>query len=339
MKKLMLVMLTLVLGGLAAMTAANPDMIVMQNGESIHVYNLDDAGTCYYYTLTDDNDSAIKKIAKTDVLIIKKADGSKIDPLEKSSEAATSSNNPKAIKNPDEHPSTTIDAIEPDFVKIHMKKARQITIYYRPTLPERDEYYISGLDKNGHKLSFRRLSEEEKALAVTNLLEITEKSGKLSKDDKKYEQDRYDIPEYVRVGNEVYTVTEIDPEAFCGCKKIHDIVFPNTLKKIGCAAFAGMSIFSRIKLSRIVLPEGLEEIGAYAFYLSGGDPFEQLYIPKSVKTIGEDAFRYAGPKTSYKGYTQCNVTSLPDFITVGNCTSYGIDEEAVEDYQKRLMLK
>lgn len=189
-------------------------------------------------------------------------------------------------------------------------------------------------------MNFRRLSEDEKTLAVTKLLEITDKSGKLSKEDKKYKQERYDIPEYVRAGNEVYTVTEIDPKAFADCSKVLDVTFPNTLKKIGGAAFASTwGLFKRLKLSRIVLPEGLEEIGIGAFYICGGDPFEQLYIPKSVKKIGEDAFIHVGPKASYKGYTQCNVTSLPDFITVGNCTSYGIDEEAVEDYQKRLMLK
>lgn len=315
-----------------SMVAGNPDMIVTQNGESIQAYNLDDSGAYYYYSLTEEVDAPIKKIAKKDVLIIKKSDGTKIDPQGNTTVSAQTTGQ-EAPKNPDAHESVTVDAIEPDFVAIHMKKQKKEPHWEIPELPERDEYFVSAADKDGHVLKFRLLSKEDKTIAVTKNMEFIEKDGKIQKKDKKYEETTYIIPEYVRVGDTVYTVTEIDYGAFESCKKVTEVVFPNILKTIRPLAFA-YSV-SRVNLKRIVLPEGLETIGKVAFIGAGSYPFEQLYIQKSVKEIGADAFLYLGPKTSYRGYTQCNITSLPDFVTVGNCTSYGIDEEAVEDYQRR----
>lgn len=316
-----------------SMVAGNPDMIVTQNGESIQAYNLDDSGVYYYYSLTAEVDAPIKKIAKKDVLIIKKSDGTKIDPQENTTVSAQT-NGQAVPKNPDAHESVTVDAIEPDFVAIHMKKQKKNSFLGIPEFPERDEYFVTAADKDGHVLKFRLLSKEDKIIAVTKDMEIIEKSGKKQKKDRKYEEESYIIPEYVRVGNDMYAVTDIDAGAFEGCKKLTDVIFPNTLIKIGNAAFCAKG-FNFVKLKRIVLPEGLESIGACAFMEVHSDPFEQLYIPKSVKEIGTDAFRFLGPKRSYRGFTQCNISSLPDFVTVGNCTSYGIDEEAVEDYQRR----
>lgn len=315
-----------------SMVAGNPDMIVTQNGESIQAYNLDDSGAYYYYSLTEEVDAPIKKIAKKDVLIIKKSDGTKIDPQENTTVSAQT-NGQALPKNPDAHESVTVDAIEPDFVAIHMKKQKKDPYQGTPELPERDEYFVSAADKDGHVLKFRLLSKEDKTLAVTKNMEIVEKDGKIHKKDKRYEEPIYIIPEYVRIGNTVYTVTEIDYSAFESCRKVTEVVFPNTLKTIRPYAFAYSVI--RGNLKRIVLPEGLETIGKVAFWNAAAYPFEQLYIPKSVKEIGADAFLHLGSKKSYRGFTQCNITSLPDFVTVGNCTSYGIDEEAVEDYQRR----
>ena len=317
-----------------SMVAGNPDMIVTQNGESIQAYNLDDSGAYYYYSLTEEVDAPIKKIAKKDVLIIKKSDGTKIDPQGNTTVSAQT-NGQAVPKNPDAHESVTVDAVEPDFVTIHMKKQKKDSFMGTPELPERDEYFVSAADKDGHVLKFRLLSKENKTIAVTKNMEIVEKDGKIQKKDTKYEEASYIMPEYVRVGATVYTVTEIDPAAFQGCKKVTEVVFPNTLIKIGNLAFCSY-LFSRLHFKRILLPEGLKTIGVAAFMEAGSDPmFEQLYIPKSVKEIGADAFRYVSFNQSYRGFTQCNITSLPDFVSVGNCTSYGIDEEAVEDYQRR----
>lgn len=60
---------------------------------------------------------------------------------------------------------------------------------------------------------------------------------------------------------------------------------------------------------------------------------------KTVKRIGARAFLRLGPKTSYSGYYQGSLTCIPDWITTGNCTQYGIDEEAVEAYERRQQIK
>lgn len=83
-------------------------------------------------------------------------------------------------------------------------------------------------------------------------------------------------------------VTIIRSAAFNNCL-IGNITFPSTLKTIEGYAFA-KSIF--MNNPEIVLPEGLETIGEYAFYESVGSPYSigKLVIPSSVTSIGTQAF-------------------------------------------------
>ena len=56
------------------------DVLVTNEGESLKVYNLEIGPSTIFYQLSDASNAEIKRIAKSDVLIIRKADGTKIDP-------------------------------------------------------------------------------------------------------------------------------------------------------------------------------------------------------------------------------------------------------------------
>ena len=56
------------------------DVLVTNDGESLKVYNLEIGPSTIYYQLSDEANADIKRIDKSDVLIIRKADGTKIDP-------------------------------------------------------------------------------------------------------------------------------------------------------------------------------------------------------------------------------------------------------------------
>ncbi|MBQ7011630.1 MAG: leucine-rich repeat protein [Clostridia bacterium] len=83
-----------------------------------------------------------------------------------------------------------------------------------------------------------------------------------------------------------YPVTAIGKDAFreWGDWLVKTVVLPKTLKRIEDRAF-----YYCKKMDSIVLPEGLEYIGEYAFALCG---FNEIRIPDSVTLIGKRAFEY-----------------------------------------------
>lgn len=305
MKKFLFTMLLAIIGCVTAM-AAEPDLLVTLNGESLKVYNLDiSVGDKIYYTLEESEDAPVLKINKSDVLVIKKADGTVINLSDNDSSPVHKDK--ESVKNPDAHEAVTYVATS-DFIKD--KKGNQI---------------ICVEDNKGQKIYFRLVPDEDKTLAVTKW------QGK-----GKYEGEEYILPDYVMENDIIYTVKYVDDQAFypgshIDTKYLRKVVFPATLKTISTKAFLG-----RACLTAIVLPENLEKIGDQAFYRCGTkDDLEQIYIPKSVKSIGTDAFRLSGCNLSPKGYFQGYITSIPDYITTSTCKKYGIDEEAVEAYEKR----
>ena len=74
---------------------------------------------------------------------------------------------------------------------------------------------------------------------------------------------------------------KIPDEAFC-CSKITDVVFPETLTEIGNYAFAGTNI------SKLVLPSNLDCIGFGNF--ANCDNLITITIPGSIKVIEDNAF-------------------------------------------------
>ena len=56
------------------------DIIVTNEGESLKVYNMEIGPSSIFYQLSESSNAEIKRIAKSEVLIIRKTDGTKIDP-------------------------------------------------------------------------------------------------------------------------------------------------------------------------------------------------------------------------------------------------------------------
>lgn len=303
MKKIAII-LSLIAFGLMLSHAAEPDILVTNDGESLKVYNLEVSSNSVFYTLTESTDAPVEKLSKSVVLIIKKADGTVVN---LSNEDPSSAHKDKeSVKNPDAHAPVTYKAL-PGIITD--KKGNRI---------------VTVNDDKGQTLFLRIMPEKEHTLAVTKW------QGK-----GKYECEEYILPEYVDIDGTDYTVEHIDDQAFYievfkGEDHIKNIVFPSTLKTVGKRVFRGCT-----GLRRIVIPEGVEKIDDYAFIRCGGKGFEQLYIPKNIKRIGSDAFLFIGNNTSYRGFYQGNLTSIPDYITTSNCKDFGIDEEAVEAYEKR----
>lgn len=297
--------------------AEEADIVVLQDGQSLKVYNLDIMSSDnVYYTLSEEEDAPLRKLKKSEILIIKKADGTKIDPNAIEQPKTFIVVTQSTVKNPAAHNPITVTAIENNFLDVVTQKAKK-------GKPEVIDKYILAKESNGQILNLRLVSDDDKELSVAKL-----------RDGYKFETSEIIIPEYVIVNGERFSITQIDPSAF-DCKGkggITNIVFPETLRQIGESAFYRLR-----HLKRIVLPESVETIGYDAFSQCGNacQTFEQLYIPKGVKQIEERAFWYVGPNTSWNAYFQGNLTSIPDFISTGNCTGFGIDEEAVEAYMNR----
>lgn len=296
--------LTILLIAVSCFTAysVEPDLLITQEGESIKVFNLDvTSSDNIYYTLSEDSDAPVQKISKKSVLIIKKADGTKIDPNYSEQQNSIVINNTGKV-NPGNHTPVTHD-VESSSGNI-----------------------LNVIGGDNQEITMRILSHNDKTLAVTKPRKGLE-----------YDRSTYIIPEYVKFNGDVYTVTHIDEGAFKNIgfwtndNTIKEIILPMTLREIGKNAFAG-----REGLGRIVIPDSVENIGDTAFaYCGARSNFEQLYIPESVKFIGTDAFRFVGPNTSYRGYFQGYLSCIPIYVTSGNCTNIGIDEEAVEAYERR----
>ena len=111
-------------------------------------------------------------------------------------------------------------------------------------------------------------------------------------------------------------LTEIGYEAFHGCRKLESVNIPDKLTKIGVAAFADCPDIASITVSgnnktyygkdnciierksnklifgckNSIIPEGVTEIGSYAFYYCDG--LTHITIPDSVTKIGGRAFTH-----------------------------------------------
>lgn len=312
MKKrfLSLLFTALVAGGSVALADDNAALIVTNDGETLTVYNIDYSPQGYVYYSSTPDDADLQRIKKEDVLIIKLADGTKINPDDIAS-GATAQNSSKSASQANqgrvEEPGETHEAQGDFFVK---KGQQQILV----------------TNGRGQILKMRMEDEGAKTLAVIP-------AGK----DMEYDQGRYVIPQFVKIGDDTYTVVQIDNDAFKNIgfwkndTSMTELVLPPSIKHIGDYAFAG-----REGIRTLVLPEGIESVGEGAFARVGcRASFQELYIPKGIKSIGKSAFWCVGPNTSYRGFFQGNLTSMPNFITTGNCKDFGIDEEAVEAYYAR----
>lgn len=101
-----------------------------------------------------------------------------------------------------------------------------------------------------------------------------------------------------------------------GKNYISQVTFPNTLQRIKFNAFfsqyltgalripgsckvieASAFISGNSRVSELILEDGIEAIDNYAFQLSGSTALTELYIPKSVKSVGQNAFNIPSLQT------------------------------------------
>ncbi len=129
-------------------------------------------------------------------------------------------------------------------------------------------------------------------------------------------------------------LTEIGPTAFARCGKLKDFTFPSSLTKISGSAFLDSGLTS-IDLSNT----GITEIAGNAF---SNTNVTFLYLPASIRTIGQNAFntksqvsvRYAGSESQWNASVsvgsgnrfatpiQFDEILPPPPVTVSNTTSY-----------------
>ena len=81
------------------------------------------------------------------------------------------------------------------------------------------------------------------------------------------------------------TVESIGNYAFSNCASLSSIEIPGSVRTIGDHAF-----YETSALKEITFNEGLESIGKYAFALSTDKFYGPIYIPSTLKKVGESAF-------------------------------------------------
>lgn len=138
----------------------------------------------------------------------------------------------------------------------------------------------------------------------------TYSSGSNSAHVKKWAYDAKEaiIPDKIYYSGSYYNVTDINSEAFSGCKDLERVVIPEYISSIPNKAFYGCE-----KLKSITLNEGISSIGEYAF--CGCNSLSSIKLPASVKYIFKGAF------ISCKGLV--NVQTSGKIKTIGESAFQG----------------
>ncbi|MDO5586670.1 MAG: leucine-rich repeat domain-containing protein, partial [Clostridia bacterium] len=96
-----------------------------------------------------------------------------------------------------------------------------------------------------------------------------------------------------------YGVTSIGDEVFAHCTGLKKVTIPGSVKSIGERAFSDCHISTEESedgtergLEKVVIENGTETIGKEAF--NGCKKLNDIILPDSVTSIGENAFQYTG---------------------------------------------
>ncbi|MBB6371511.1 leucine-rich repeat domain-containing protein [Chryseobacterium shigense] len=111
---------------------------------------------------------------------------------------------------------------------------------------------------------------------------------------------------------------EIGSSAFLG-QNIKSIKTPSTLKIIKGQAFYDQrnNINGSDALEEIILNEGLTTIESQAFYCRGASYVEDLYIPSTVTTVGQNSFAIPSLKTvSAPAGLDLSIAGIPATATI-----------------------
>ena len=202
MKRFLIVMFLMCAG-----YAKSQDIIVTKEGVRLEVYNLEISASAIFYQKSKDADAEIQRIPKKDVLLVKMADGTKID-LTVSDGTTQAGSAPALQRDP-----VTAIAMSP-IAKV-----------------KKGETALTARTPDGKELNYQIISDVVKTLAVAK---------------GKYKEEEYVIPYFVDYDGVKYKVTEIAKKAFYNATSIKRVTYPSTLKKIDEYAFAYTSLVSII---------------------------------------------------------------------------------------------
>jgi hypothetical protein len=114
----------------------------------------------------------------------------------------------------------------------------------------------------------------------------------------------------------------------CGCKTT---IIPDSVRSIGCGAFAGQE-----DIVSIIIPRKIEEIGGAAF--KGCKSLKSFIIPASVKYIGINAFLQCENLNTFYSYIkdpgECNV-HISAFIGQRNKSTLFVPKGTTKLYKNR----
>ena len=129
------------------------------------------------------------------------------------------------------------------------------------------------VDENGVLTAYNGEGGELTIPAKVGEIDVTGIAEKIF-DEKKQELTKVEI---------LAGITEIPKDLFKGCAKLEEVVFPNSLEKLGRESFKGC-----VKLAKVEFPEKLEEIGYYAFQECIS--LKSIHFPLKTNFIYEGAF-------------------------------------------------
>lgn len=133
----------------------------------------------------------------------------------------------------------------------------------------------------------------------------------------------YDADEmYVSAEIDGYTVSKIGSTAFAG-KAMTKITIPGTVKEIADHAF------DRCNLSTVIMQDGVEKIGNYAF--TGCAPDLKINIPSSVKEIGRYAVGFDIDESGNPVKTNATIVGIKGSAAEDYAVENGIEFAAVDE--------
>lgn len=111
------------------------------------------------------------------------------------------------------------------------------------------------------------------------------------------------------------SITEIGGAAFDNCASLYSIILPRYLKRIEVQTFEHCK-----SLTRIQIPDSVEEIGNYAFALTS---LKSISFPQNLKKLGGMCFALAPLE---------NIVSNSESMIVDNMTVYSADGKELIQY-------
>lgn len=158
------------------------DRVITKDGDVFDAYRIDIGSTFVYYTKEDKDNAALQKIAKADVLMIKKKDGTKIDVTEYVPQTSTS----QTIKNETEEQQgttqVTLEDLSPEAKAANKTLIAKINAPVNFVIPEKHQKDIG---KKGVTSCFACFGVTSNSILCNDDVEVGMKIGRLYKKDKK----------------------------------------------------------------------------------------------------------------------------------------------------------